>query len=226
MAGLIIFGAGPFAQLVYRYATNDLGMQVHAFTVDESYLPDGILELDGIPLLGWQTVCNRFAPADAMVFVAVGYRSMLARECVYRSIKQCGYPLANLMHPTAWIAADAVIGDNVIVMPGAVIETGVKLGSNNVIWSNATLCHDSKIGDHNFIAANATLGGNVTIGARNFIGFSAVVMQGRRIGDDTLIGAQSMINRDTQDLSVYVGAPARRLRTLDPATAVTVCDQV
>lgn len=226
MAGLIIFGAGPFAQLVYRYVTTDLDMQVRAFTVDESYLPDGNSELDGIPLLGWKDVSKCYAPNDVMLFVAVGYRSMLARESVYRAIKQSGYRFANLLHPAAWVAADVVIGDNVIIMPGAIIEPGVTLGSNNVIWSNATLCHDSIIGDHNFIAANATLGGNVTIGERNFIGFSAVVMQGRRIGDDTLIGAQSMVNRDTQDLCVYVGAPARLVRKLDKATAVTVSDQV
>ncbi|WP_434715344.1 acetyltransferase [Paraburkholderia sp. A3RO-2L] len=225
MAGLVIFGAGPFAQLVCRYATNDLGMRVRAFAVDERYLPAGISTLDGIQLLGWQTVRERYAPADVMLFVAVGYRSMQARESVYRAIKQCGYRLANLLHPAAWIAGDATIGDNVIAMPGAVIEPGVTLGSNNVVWSNATVCHDSEIGDHNFIAANATLGGNVTVGARNFIGFSAVVTQSRCIGDDTLIGAQSLINRDTQNLCVYVGVPARRLRTLDPAIGVTVSDQ-
>lgn len=224
MARLIIFGAGPFAQLAYRYATTDLGWQVHAFTVDEPYLPVGLSAINGIPLLGWPTVRERYAPADVTLFAAVGYRSMPARESVYRRIKQSGYALANLLHPTAWIARDVVIRDNVIVMPGAVIEPGVTLGANNVIWSNATVCHASTIGDHNFIAANATLGGNVTIGARNFIGFSAVVMQGRRIGDDTLIGAQSLVNRDTQDLYAYVGAPARRLRALDPATGVTVSD--
>ncbi|WOD18649.1 acetyltransferase [Paraburkholderia kirstenboschensis] len=225
MARLIIFGAGPFAQLVCRYATSDLGLQVQAFTVDEPYLPAGPSAIDGIPLLGWHAVCERYAPADSKVFVAVGYRSMLARERVYHTIKHSGYTLANLLHPAAWIARDVVIHDNVIVMPGAVIEPGVTLGANNVIWSNATACHDSAIGDHNFIAANATLGGNVTIGARNFIGFSAVLMQGRRVGDDTLIGAQTLIDRDTQDLCAYVGTPARLLRTLDPATGVTISDQ-
>jgi len=225
MAGLIIFGAGPFAQLVCRYATADLGMQVHAYAVDEPYLPAVTPALDSIPLLSWQTVRQRHAPADVIVFVAVGYRSMHARESVYRAIAQSGYPLAKLLHPAAWIAGDATIGDNVIVMPGAVIEPGVTLGSNNVIWSNATVCHDTKIGDHNFIAANATLGGNVMIGTRNFIGFSAVVMQGRRIGNDTLIGAQALVNCDTQDLCAYVGSPARRLRTLNPATGVTVSDR-
>lgn len=224
MAGLIIFGGGAFARLVHRYATADLGMQVHAFAVDEQYLPAGLSSLEGIPVLGWQSVQERYTPADVMLFVAVGYRSMRARERVYRAIRQSGYRLANLLHPAAWIASDATIQDNVIVMPGAVIEPGVALGSNNVIWSNATLCHDSTIGDHNFIAANATLGGNVTVGARNFVGFSAVVMQGRRVGDDTLIGAQSLVNSDTQDLCAYVGVPARRLRVLDPATGVTVID--
>jgi sugar O-acyltransferase (sialic acid O-acetyltransferase NeuD family) len=225
MAGLIIFGAGPFARLVRRYATADLGMQVHAFAVDEAYLPTGSATLDGVPVLGWQAVRERYPPADVSLFVAVGYRSMGARETVYRAIRQSGYQLANLLHPAAWIARDATLGDNLIVMPGAVIEPGVTLGANNVIWSNATLCHDSHIGDHNFIAANATLGGNVTIGARNFIGFSAVVMQGRRIGDDTLIGAQTLVNCDTQNLSAYVGTPARQMRELDPAAGVTVSDQ-
>jgi len=225
MAGLIIFGAGPFAQLVRRYAMSDLGLQVHAFAVDESYLPAGISTLDGIPLLGWQAAQELYTPADVMVFVAVGYRSMRARESVYRTIKQSGYALANLLHPAAWVARDTVIRDNVIVMPGAVIEPGVTLGANNVIWSNVTVCHDSVLCDHNFIAANVTLGGNVTVGARNFIGFSAVVMQGRRVGDDTLIGAQTLLNCNTQDCCAYVGAPARRLRMLDPAVGVTVSDQ-
>ncbi|MFM0363705.1 NeuD/PglB/VioB family sugar acetyltransferase [Paraburkholderia sediminicola] len=225
MAGLIIFGAGPFAQLVRRYAAVDLGMQVHAFAVDEAYLPAGSAVLDGVPVLGWHAARERYGPADVTLFVAVGYRSMRARETVYRTIRQSGYQLANLLHPAAWIARDVTTVDNLIVMPGAVIESGVTLGANNVIWSNATLCHDSRIGDHNFIAANATLGGNVAIGSRNFIGFSAVVMQGRRIGDDTLIGAQTLVNRDTQNLSAYVGAPARRLRALDPAIGVTVSDQ-
>ena len=225
MAGLIIFGAGPFAQLVRRYAATDLGMQVHAFSVDEPYLPADISAIDGLPLLGWQAARERYAPSDVAIFVALGYRSMRARESVYRAIKQSGYRLVNLLHPAAWIAHDVAIGDNVIVMPGAVVEPGVTLGSNNVVWSNATLCHDSRIGEHNFIAAGVTLGGNVTIGVRNFIGFSSVVMQGRRIGDDTLIGAQTLINRDTQDLCAYVGAPARHLRTLDPAMGVTVSDQ-
>jgi len=225
MAPLIIFGAGPFAQLVCRYATNDLGLTVCAFAVDESYLPVGVSSIGGIPLLGWQTVRERHGPADVRLFVAVGYRSIRAREGVYHSIKSNGYELANIMHPAAWIARDVAIGDNVIVMPGVVIEPGVELGANNVIWSNATICHDNTIGNHNFLAANATLGGNVVVGERNFIGFSSVVMQGRRIGDDTLIGAQTLVNCDTQDCSVYIGTPARRLRTLDRAIGVTVSDE-
>jgi sugar O-acyltransferase (sialic acid O-acetyltransferase NeuD family) len=170
-------------------------------------------------------VRERFLPSgDVSVFVAMGYSNMRARARLHGEVKRAGYRLANLICPGAHVAKDVTMGDNNIVMPGAVVEPGVALGANNVVWSNATLCHDGRIGDHNFIAANVTLGGNVTAGARNFIGFSAVVLQGRRIGDDTLIGAQSLVNRDTQDLSMYLGSPARRVRSLDPAVGVAVGD--
>jgi sugar O-acyltransferase (sialic acid O-acetyltransferase NeuD family) len=220
MAGLIIFGATGLARLARYYAEQDLGMEVRGFAVDSQYKTAD--EFESLPVFTWQDALKRFPVGELSVFVAVGYSNMRAREAAYLAVKQAGYPLANIVCRSSHVANGVVLGDNNILMPGAVVEPGVTMGSNNVVWSNVTICHDGTIGDHNFIAANATLGGNVSLGHRNFLGFSSVVLQERRIGNETLIGAQTLINRDTQDLSLYCGSPARRVRALDPEIGVAV----
>lgn len=223
MKELLIFGASGFAKLVRHYAERELGYKVLGFVINESYKTAD--EFDALPIYSWERGTQSFLHTDVEMFVAVGYRSMRLREQAYKAVKEAGYRLPAIVCKSAYVADGAVIGDNCIVMPGAVIEPGVTLGSNNVIWSNATVCHDTRILDHNFIAAHTVFGGFVEIGCRNFFGFSSVVLQGRRIGDDTLIGAKSLINRDTENLSLYFGNPAKRVRGLDPKIGVCVLDE-
>jgi sugar O-acyltransferase (sialic acid O-acetyltransferase NeuD family) len=222
MAGLIIFGATGLARLARYYAEQDLGIEVRGFAVDSQYKTAD--EFDSLPVYTWQDAIERFPAGEFSVFVAVGYSNMRAREAAYRAVKQADYTMPNIICRSSYVASDVALGDNTILMPGVVVEPGVTMGSNNVVWSNATICHDSTIGDHNFIAANVTLGGHVTLGHRNFLGFSSVVLQKRCIGDETLIGAQTLVNRNTHDLSLYCGNPARRVRALDPEIGVAVTD--
>ncbi|WP_236072402.1 NeuD/PglB/VioB family sugar acetyltransferase [Paraburkholderia domus] len=222
MSRLVIFGATELAKLVRHYAEQELGFDVQGFAVDEQY--KNADEFDSLPVFGWQTAVKHFPVDEVAMFVAVGYSNMRGREAAYTAVKQFGYSLVNLVCKSSYVASGVVMGDNNIVMPGVVIEPGVTLGSNNVVWSNATICHDGVVGDHNFIAANTTLGGGVYLGNRNFLGFSSVVLQERRIGNETLIGAQALVNRNTQDLSVYQGSPARRARGLDPKIGVAVAN--
>lgn len=74
--------------------------------------------------------------------------------------------------------------------------------------SNAIIRRDGAIGDRN-LPDNATLAGSISLGHRNFVGFSSAVLQKGRIGNEALIGAQTLVYRDTQ-LSLYCGSPARK----------------
>ncbi len=220
MSKLIIFGANSLAKLAHFYATNELGMDVLGFAVDESYKE--MDKFESLPVFVWPELKERFSPDEVSVFVAIGYKSMRAREAVYTKLKASGFQLINLVCSSSYMAKNVSIGNNNFIMPGAVIEPDVKMGDNNVVWSNATVCHDSIIGDHNFFAANVTIGGAVSIGNQNFIGFSSVVHQHIRIGNETLIGSQSLVNRDTQDLSFYRGSPAIKVSPIDPRIGVKV----
>lgn len=58
----------------------------------------------------------------------------------------------------------------------------------------------------------------ITIGRGSWIGQNAVIMPGVTIGELAIVGANSVVTRDVPARSVAVGAPARVVRTWDPAT--------
>jgi UDP-N-acetylglucosamine acyltransferase len=64
-----------------------------------------------------------------------------------------------LIHPTAVIAKDAILGENIKVSPFAVIEAGVEIGDSCEIGSHAVIQRYVKMGAGNILHPHAVLGG-------------------------------------------------------------------
>ena len=64
----------------------------------------------------------------------------------------------DLIHPTAIVAADAVIGSDVRIGPFCVIGSGVEIGQGTVVESHVVIKGPTKMGCHNHIYQFATLG--------------------------------------------------------------------
>jgi UDP-N-acetylglucosamine acyltransferase len=62
------------------------------------------------------------------------------------------------IHPTACIAEDALLGDNITVGPFAVIEAGVELGDNCQVGAHAVIQRYVKMGSGNILHPHAVLG--------------------------------------------------------------------
>ncbi len=62
------------------------------------------------------------------------------------------------IHPTAYIATDAVLGEHIIVGPFAVIESGVELGDACQIGAHAVIQPFVKMGSGNILHPHAVLG--------------------------------------------------------------------
>ena len=54
----------------------------------------------------------------------------------------------------------------------------------------------------------------IYVGDGSWIGADCIIMPGVHIGDGCVIGAGSLVLNDTQEDSVYVGRPARRIKAL------------
>ena len=130
-----------------------------------------------------------------------------------------------------WIAETAVVIGRVRLKSEASVWWGavlrgdnewIEVGENSNIQDNAT-CH-TDLGYPLTIGKGCTVGHNVvlhgcTIEDGALVGMGSIVMNGARIGRRSIVGAGSVITEGKQfpEYSLIIGAPARVIRTLDPA---------
>jgi carbonic anhydrase/acetyltransferase-like protein (isoleucine patch superfamily) len=98
----------------------------------------------------------------------------------------------------------------------------IEIGEGSNVQDNST-CHTDP-GFPLTIGKNCTVGHNVilhgcTIEDGALVGMGSIVMNGARIGRGTVVGAGSVITEGKQfpEYSLIIGAPARVIRTLEPA---------
>lgn len=74
-----------------------------------------------------------------------------------------------------------------------------------------------KCGSLEGIQDGAVLGANsaVEIGDCVYIGMKAIILRGVKIGDNVIIGAGSVVTKDCESNSVYVGNPAKRISSIE-----------
>jgi len=114
-----------------------------------------------------------------------------------------------LVHPTASVAEDAVLGPGTVVFAGAIVGAGVHTGCACVINTLAGVDHDGRLGNFVSLAPGALVGGAVTLGNGAFLGMRATVLPGRQIAADVIIGACALVTRDLSEPGGYWGTPAR-----------------
>jgi len=129
------------------------------------------------------------------------------------------YPPSQPVHPvgidpTAAVAEDAELGENVAIGPHAFVGPGVRLGDNVVLYPNVFVGARCSIGSETVVYANASLREDTRVGRRCIIhcgasigsdGFGFVPRDGRHekvpqvgnveLGDDVEVGANSAIDR-------------------------------
>jgi UDP-3-O-[3-hydroxymyristoyl] glucosamine N-acyltransferase len=92
---------------------------------------------------------------DDWMFVAIGDSARRARLMAnYRTV---GWRFATLVHPTAVVAADATLGENVIVAAGAVVESATRIGRGVIVDIGVLVDHDCQVADFVHLAAGQVL---------------------------------------------------------------------
>jgi sugar O-acyltransferase (sialic acid O-acetyltransferase NeuD family) len=129
------------------------------------------------------------SPEKHAIINAVGYKNLQVRQEITDKIIGAGYVTPTLVHPTAYVARDAVIGTGCIIMAQAVIDTNVHLGDGVVLWPGAVINHDAVVQKNSFLSPNSTVCGGAVVGSNCFVGAGAVVVEHRRMDDATFLGA-------------------------------------
>ena len=156
----------------------------------------------------------KFDPSleKADVIVAIGDNKI--RRILQERVKNVGFDVARLIHPSAVVSSSAKIGEGAVVMPNAVINARAVIGEGAIINTGAIIEHDCEIGDFAHVSPNAALAGGVMVGQNTHVGIGSCVVQCIKIGANCVIGAGSVVVRDIADGSVAYGNPAKVRRNL------------
>lgn len=165
----------------------------------------------GLKVLGGEECLMQLEQLEVTHFiVAIG--DCYARERVARIGEAAGLQLARAIHPRAYVAPDADLGDGVVVAAQAVVAPGTVLGRNVIVNHGATVDHDCRLGDGTHVCPGAHLAGHVTTGTCVWIGIGANVIDRVNIGDGTIVGAGATVIGDLPGSIIAHGIPARPYR--------------
>ena len=162
--------------------------------------------------LGDEQVLAEYRPHRCMLANGIGGIGTARRRLVFEKLVTAGYAFLTVLHPSATIASDVVLGEGCQLMAGAVLQPGAQVGMNAIVNTRAAVDHDCRIGDHAHIAPGAVLCGNVEIGANTHLGAGAVVIQGVRIGSGSIVGAGTTVLRDVGDNIIVYGRRREKRR--------------
>ncbi len=138
------------------------------------------------------------------------------------------------------IEENVTIGDNVELGHNVLLKSGTKIGHDTFIDSSvissgdcyighhckiryqSVIARDVVIGHHVFFSAGVKLiylqpsqkgyPRSVQIGNYCFLGDNVTIMHGVFVAERCIIGANSLVTKDTRSGGVYVGTPATRTR--------------
>lgn len=181
--------------------------------VDNSEIPSPFTE---IPILyGESNLRNWVASLQGTVLfglVAIGGSRGEDRLSIAEMMKDMGIELYTLIHPYAFVALDACIGEGSQILAQSAVCTHVSIGKNVIVNTSASIDHDSQIDDGVHVAPGARIAGEVHVEACAFIGTGAVVLPGLNIGSGAIVGAGAVVTKDVAPMTVVVGNPARIIK--------------
>jgi sugar O-acyltransferase (sialic acid O-acetyltransferase NeuD family) len=207
---LIIVGDGETAQIAHQYFTHDSKFEVAAFSVEKQFLKRK--QLEGLPVVPFETLEKRYRPRDYAAFVAVSYTQLnRVRTRLYAEVKRKGFSTPSYVSSDAFVWKTAKIGENCFIFEGNVIQHGAQVANNVVIWSGNHIGHQTHIGANCYIASHVVISGFCEIGENCFLGVSSCLSDRVKVAKDCIIGAGAVVLKDTEPGKVYVGNPARPL---------------
>ena len=218
MSGLVIVGAGGFAretaQAVRAAHASGGGPPLLGHLDDDPALHGR--EVDGAPVLGGCELVHRLLRdrPGAQAVVCVGSpRDYAVRARLVRRLGLPPHQYATVVHPGAAVAAGCTVGPGSVLLAHAVLTAAVRVGAHVAVMPQTVLTHDDVVGDFATIASGVRLGGGVRVGRGAYVGAGALVREYARIGDWSLLGMGSTVLGDVPPGEVWVGSPARRLRS-------------
>lgn len=160
---------------------------------------------------------EKYLKYNDVKFIFQLYRPDAIRErCGWRD--KINIPLEkyfNFIHPFAYVAGSATIGNGNVFLANTVVNSNVVVGDFNTFNSGTLLGHDTKMGNSNFFAAHVCIGSGLNIGDMNFVGLNSSLKNEITIGNECIVGMASNVVKDISNNAIVYGNPAKEKEKLN-----------
>ena len=209
MKQLIIIGAGGMGRSLYDMACNSIGYGTDF--VIKGFIDDNLAALDGFasypPII--DTITG-YEPKEDEVFVcSIG--GVSRRKCIEEIIAKGGHFL-NLIHQTAFVGTNVIMGEGNVVGAFVRIACDSVLGSHNLIQNFTTIGHDCRLGNFNRLDCYVMMVGGTELQDETNIYTRAVINHNVVVESNAHVGALSFVIRRVKAGTTVTGNPATRLK--------------
>ena len=190
---MILLGAGGHAKVVAE-ALIQSGKTILGLVAPDKKKGSKYFGLD---VLGNDDELFSYSPREVVLANGIGalpgkvFRWKLASQ-----MREKGFQFTRVIHPSAIIADNVVIGEGVQIMAGVIIQTGASIGQGSIVNTGASIDHDCSIGQNCHLAPGVVLSGCVDIGSGTHVGTGSVIVQGISIGTDSIVAAGSVVYKN------------------------------
>jgi len=205
---LLVYGSSGHAKAVLDAALRSGRFRVIGL-LDDDPARHGMTVL-GLRVLGAEAGLQPGDHAGSQLVLAVG--SNRDRQKLWQRLQSLGRTFACVVHPSASVGQEVLLGAGTVVLAGAVINPGTVFGEQGIVNTGGTVDHDCQIGAFVHVSPGAHLAGNVRVGALAHVGIGACVIPGITIGEGATVGAGAAVVKDVGPGEVVGGVPARAIR--------------
>lgn len=168
--------------------------------------------IQGVPVLGGTKDWVRISSNVKFLICLHKVGQMRPRSELVESFAIPDDRLISVIHPSACIASDVKIGAGVLICSFVTCQPGSVVGRYATIRAGANLGHDAVMQDFCYLGPNATLCGKAVLCKGAHAGPNSVLIDGLSLGDFSVLAAGAAAMRNTEEDSVWMGNPARRVK--------------
>jgi len=212
----VLWGATGQAK-VLRECLAHAGVEVVALFDND---PQATSPFAGVPIHHGERGFERWLAGRAGVeglgfLVAIGGNRGAVRLAIQERLAGSGLAPLTARHPTAFVAADARLGEGSQVLAQTAVCVEAVLGRACIVNTGATVDHECRLGDGVHVCPGAHLAGCVTVADLATVGTGATVLPRVSIGRGAVVGAGAVVVEDVPAGVVVAGNPARIIRKIE-----------
>ncbi len=215
MSRIVVYGGGALGLEAISYLKD---LQLQDPSANERHELVGIIDegvarvsdaeaIYGSSLSSWKSEDEvHWKPGDR-ILIAVG--EPVVRYKLFKRLSAKKLEFFTLIHPSAYVASTATIGQGVLIAPFSFVGPFTNIGDNIVLNTYASAGHDCIIGCSSVLSPYAALNGSAKVGKAVFLGSGSIVLPSVTVGENSKVSAGCVLSRDVEANSLAAGNPVK-----------------